>query len=112
MSSSSDRDVQSKLEEMEAEINRASTFQNSTTETTSPRVEIAPSPQMKNWLNSAKTWFDALPQVGRIAVGVGAIWFGFSVLTAFLHVVSSLISIALMGFILYIGYRFISQSKS
>ena len=59
---SSERNWQNRLEEIEAELNRAdSTHQNSTTENTFPHVEINPSPQVKHWLNSAKNWFNTLP---------------------------------------------------
>jgi hypothetical protein len=114
MSSPSDRNWQAKLEEMEAEINRVvhPNAQQSTTEKTRPRIEINPSPQVREWINSAKTWFNNLPQVGKVAVGIGAIWFSFSVLNAFLHIVSSLISIVLMGFILYLGYKFVVNAKN
>ena len=111
---SSNRNWKQKLEEIEAEINRATTSssQQSTTETVRPRIEIAPSPQLKNWLKSGRDWFEALPQVGKVAVGIGALWLSFSVITAFLHIISSLISIAVMGFLLYVGYKFVFSSSN
>lgn len=111
---SHDRDWQkSKLEELEAEINQTdSAADESTREKSFPRLEIDPSPQLQQWLDSAKDWFNALPQVGKIAVGIGVVWLSFSVLSAFLHIVSSLISIALMAFILYIGYKFVTNGSS
>lgn len=110
---SSNRNWQQKLEEIEAEINRAtaSASQQSKTETVRPRIEIDPSPKVKNWLKSGRDWFDTLPQVGKIAVGIGAVWLSFSILGAFLHIVSSLISIAFMGLILYVGYKFVFSSS-
>lgn len=111
MSQDQDRDWQSKLEELEAEINQTdSAPHESTPEKMFPRLEINPSPQLEQWLDSAKQWFNSLPQVGKIAVGIGAVWLSFSVLSAFLHIVSSLISIAVMGFLLYIGYRFVTNA--
>lgn len=112
---SNDRHWQNRLEEIEAELNQTnsqanSAHQETTTEPTFPRVEINPSPQVKHWLNSAKNWFETLPQIGKIAVGIGAVWVSFSILNALFHIVSSLVSIALMGFLLYVGYKFVVNS--
>ena len=108
---SHDRDWQNKLEELEAEINQTdSAPHESKTETSFPHLEINPSPQLQQWLDSAKDWFNALPQVGKIAVGIGAVWLSFSVLGALLHILSNLISIALLGFLLYIGYKFVTNT--
>ena len=111
---SSNRNWQQKLEEIEAEINRATTSasQQSKTETVRPHIEIDPSPQLQNWLKSGRDWFETLPQVAKVAVGIGAVWLSFSVLSAFLHIISSLISIAVMGFLLYIGYKFVFNSSN
>lgn len=99
---------QQKLEEIEAEIDRATTSASQNFKTkVRPRIEIDPSPQVKNWLKSGRDWFETLPQVGKIAVGIGALWLSFSVLSAFLHLLSSLISIAVMALILYLGYKFV-----
>ena len=110
---SSNRNWQQKLEEIEAEINRAtaSDSQQSKTETVRPRIEIDPSPQVRKWIESGRDWFKTLPQVGKIAVGIGAVWLSFSVLGAFLHIISSLVSIAVMGLILYVGYKFVFNSS-
>ena len=111
-----DRELQSKLRDMEAEVNRAS---NSTspelkTERVTPQVEIEMgSPRIKNWLKLSQNWFNNLPQVGKIAVGLGGVWLVFSILGTFIHLVSSVISIAFMGFILYVGYKLLlSANKS
>ncbi|MGF1539791.1 MAG: hypothetical protein ACFCU5_04955 [Pleurocapsa sp.] len=108
---SNNNNWQQKLEDIEAEINRATTSasQNFKTEVR-PRLEINPSPQVKQWLKSGRDWFESLPQVGKIAVGIGAVWLSFSLLSAFLHIVSSIISIAVMGLILYVGYKLVIKS--
>jgi hypothetical protein len=102
---------QQKLEEIEAEINRATTSASEKFNTeVRPRFELIPSPQVRQWLKSGRDWFSSLPQVGKIAVGIGAVWLSFSILSAFLHIVSSIISIAIMGLLLYLGYKFILKS--
>jgi hypothetical protein len=112
----SDRDLKSKLEEMEAEINqKQATNSNSSSESSQksafPQFEINPSPQVQSWITSSKAWFNSLPKVGKAAVAIGGVWLGFSLLGAILHVVSSIVSIAVVGLILYVGYRWFSRSS-
>ena len=103
---SSERDLQSKLDEMEAEVK-----QEANSESTFPNLEINPSPQVQSWIASSKAWFVTLPKVGKIAVALGGIWLGFSILGAVLHVVSSVISIAFVGVLLYVAYRLFNNSN-
>lgn len=108
---SSNGNWQQKLEEIEAKINRAvASSQQSDTKTVKPHLEVSPSPQVRQWIESGKSWFKTLPQVGKIAVGIGVVWLSFSILNAFLHIVSTLIGIAVMGLILYLGYKFVVKS--
>ena len=110
----SERDLQSKLDEMEAEINQktASDSQEFTPKSVFPEIEVNPSPQVQSWIDSSKAWFENLPKVGKAAVAIGAVWLGFSILGAVLHVVSSILSIAIIGFILYVGYRLFTSSSN
>ncbi|MEM8831449.1 MAG: hypothetical protein AAGE96_19115 [Cyanobacteria bacterium P01_G01_bin.19] len=103
----SERDLNSKLEEMEAEIGRETTpeSQEFNPKPAFPQIEINPSPQVKGWLESGKAWFATLPQVGKAAVAIGGIWLGFSVVGAVLHVVSSVVTIGFVGLLVYVGYR-------
>ncbi len=110
----SERDLQSKLDEMEAEINQktAADSQN-TTQPIFPQVEINPSPQVQGWIDTSKAWFNSLPKFGKVAVAIGGVWLSFSILGAVLHVVSSILSLAAISLILYVGYRlFKSNSDS
>jgi hypothetical protein len=111
--SSSERDLKSKLEEMEAEINQKKTANSSEFNQKSafPQFEINPSPQVQSWINSSRAWFNSLPKVGKAAVAIGTVWLGFSILGAILHVVSSIISVAIVGLIVYIGYRWFKNSS-
>lgn len=110
MNSPSNQDWQRKLEALEAEVNRDAGSQDSG-KTVEPEI-IPDRTQYEKWLNSTKEWFDRLPQTGKIAVTIGAVWLSFSLLNTFLHIVSSLISIAFIGLLLYIGYKFVSNSSS
>ncbi|AFZ37281.1 hypothetical protein Sta7437_3794 [Stanieria cyanosphaera PCC 7437] len=107
MSSSNNQDWQRRIEEIEAEINysESNTHQEST-ETVRPHVEIDRSQSIEKWLNFAKDWFNNLSSEGRIAVGVVGVLVSFSILSSFLRLISSLVSIAILAGLLYFGYKF------
>lgn len=108
-----ERDIQSKLDEMEADLNQKrdpNSAKNS--KPILPQIEIDPSPQVQGWIDKTKETFNSLPQFGKVAVAIGGVWLGFSIVGAVLHVVSSLFSIAAIGLVLYIGYRLFSNSES
>lgn len=108
-----ERDVQSKLDEMEADLNRETgTNSVDNSKPTLPQIEINPSPQVRGWIDKTKETFNSLPQFGKVAVAIGGVWLSFSIVGAVLHVVSSIFSIAAIGLVLYIGYRLFSNSES
>ncbi len=109
----SERDLKSKLDEMEAEINQeTATDSQNATQSVFPKVEINPSPQVQGWIDTSKKWFNSLPKFGKAAVAIGGIWLSFSIVGALLHVVSSILSLATIGFILYVGYRLFTNNSS
>jgi hypothetical protein len=114
MNSPNNQDWEQRLKELEQEIDRTPFPESEEkTETVRPHVEIDPSQKITVWLQSARDWFSSLPTVGRVIVGVGAIMVSFSVLNIFLRLISSLISIAILGGLLYLGYKFlVTSSKS
>jgi Flp pilus assembly protein TadB len=57
-------------------------------------------------LNQAKTWFNGLNPVGKSIVVVMGISLGFTVVNSLLQLVGSLISLAILGGILYLVYKF------
>ncbi len=111
---SSERDLQSKLDDLEAELNQktVSDSQEFNTKTVFPQVEINSSTQVKGWIDNGKGWFSTLPKAGKAAVIIGGVWLGFSILGAVLHVVSSVVTIAVIGLILYVGYRLFNNSSN
>jgi hypothetical protein len=106
-----ERDLKSKLDEMEAQINQEATTepQEFATKSVFPQVDINPSPQVQVWIDSSKAWFAALPQVGKVAVAIGGVWLGLSIVGAILHVVSSLVTIGFVGLLLYVGFRLFNK---
>lgn len=113
MSFSERDDIQSKLDEMEADLNqKTSTEVTDDSQPAFPQIEINPSPQIQGAIDKIKGMFDTLPKFGKVAVGIGGVWLGFSIVGAVLHVVSSIFSIAAVGLVLYIGYRLFSNSEA
>lgn len=109
----SDRDLKSKLDEMEAKLNQEAEGASDIPQSVLPKIELNPSPQVQGWIDRSKNIFQSLPKFGKIAVAVGGVWLSFSVVGAVLHVVSSIVSIGVIGLILYVGYRlFNSDSES
>ncbi len=106
-----ERDIQSKLDEMEAALNQQADSNFSDTPKVLPEIEIKPSAQVQGWIDTSKEFFNRLPKFGKVAVAIGGVWLGFSILGAVLHVVSSVVSIAVLGFILYIAYRLFSNKS-
>lgn len=109
-----ERDLQSKLDEMEADLNQqADDNFSDNPNSVLPKIEINPTPQVQEWVERSKDLFNNLPQFGKVAVAVGGVWLGFSIVGAVLHVVSSIFSLAAIGLVLYVGYRlFTNNSES
>ena len=109
----SERDLKSKLDEMEAEVTREAVVDpEDTPKPVSQSVETDFSSQIKGWIDSGKAWFATLPQVGKAAVAIGGVWLGFSIAGAVLQVVSSVVSIGLVGLLVYVGYRLFNNNSS
>jgi hypothetical protein len=107
----SERDLQSKLDEMEAEVNQNATSDRDSSKSIFSQLEINPSPQVRGWIDTGKAWFNSLPKAGKAAVAIGGVWLGFSILGAVLHVVSSVLTVGAIGLILYVGYRLFGNSS-
>ena len=91
-----------KLEEIEQEINQNSTA----TPPVTPTEVINP---LNQWIGVIQNWLNGLPKAGKIAVVAIALIISFSLLSTVLHIITSLLSIALLGGILYVGYRVLTM---
>jgi p-aminobenzoyl-glutamate transporter AbgT len=108
MTSPSNRDLEQKLQELETELNQAT----STTQTPNPSdPKIQPNDSTVSALDfdrvvtTLKTTFDGLPSVGKILVvllGAGLI---LSVVSGLLRLLTSLIVLAIVGTLGYCAYQ-------
>ena len=94
-------DQQRKLEELEAEINQPSSV------SPPPDSPIEPSPQ-----RSLQERWNSLPTLGKVAIAAIALFVSFSLLSTVLRLVTSLLSVAVLGVVLYLLYKFFIAPRS
>ncbi|NJL90269.1 MAG: hypothetical protein HC916_11130 [Coleofasciculaceae cyanobacterium SM2_1_6] len=128
MKSSNNSNWQQRLQELEAEVNQSSgqtstpnNGQNNNAESTPGNYTSYTIPEelkaMTNptryqpFLDRTLVWFKALPQVGKIAVVVVGAFVTFSVLRSVLQLVAAIASLAILGILLYLGYKFLVATQ-
>ncbi|MEA5513443.1 hypothetical protein [Nodularia sp. UHCC 0506] len=99
-----EEELQRRLQNLEAEINSTSP------DVRQPPKDTQKSPSVftnfKSQLTKLQLWFQNLNGITKVIVaGVGVI-LGFAMLQAVLTLVASLISVALLAFLVYLGYKF------
>lgn len=67
---------------------------------------------MKRRFNQITVWFNNLPSVGKVIVVIVGGSLGLSLLKSVFQLITSLISLALLGIILYVVYKFFITPKS
>jgi hypothetical protein len=71
------------------------------------------SEKVSQWVQIFQQWYEKLPGVAKIAVAIGIVFFSLSLLTKVLHLVASIISVTILGIVLYGLYRvFLKPSSS
>jgi uncharacterized membrane-anchored protein len=101
MSSRPNSDWERKLQDLETEIHQTTPIKN----TNIPD-------EAKNTFYRIQVWFDSLPPVGRLAVGLVALTIAFSILSTIFKIITSLLSVAVVGIVLYLGYKFLMTPSS
>ncbi|MGK7901634.1 MAG: hypothetical protein AB4352_09505 [Hormoscilla sp.] len=99
MNNKDDRELQRKLQQMEAKIN--SQF--------SPELKSEVSRMSEKVVN----WYRGLPTAGKLAVIGAGLFGGLTVLNMLVHMVASLVSIAFLALLAYIVYKiFLADNPS
>lgn len=129
MKSSNNSDWQQRLQELEAEVNQSSgqssaqnngqnnnnsesTPGNYTSYTIPERLKSMADPvRYQPLLDRTLMWFNTLPQVGKIAVVVVGAFVTFSMLRSVFQLVAAIASLAILGALLYLGYKFLVASQ-
>ncbi len=99
MSEKSEKNWQKKLEKMEAEIYEATPLN-------------PPNNPEKSVIPVARGWFTSLPTAGKVIITVFGAMLLFSLIHTVFSIVKSLLTIAILGGVLYIIYRVITNNKT
>ncbi|USR90146.1 hypothetical protein NEA10_15005 [Phormidium yuhuli AB48] len=99
-------DWQRKLQELEQDIDRKLGDRSQSQETfnTTPLPEQTQT-TISSLYHQAKTWFQTLPTIGQVAVGIGTVVLSLSVLQTVMRLVTLGISLAVIAVVGYMGYR-------
>ncbi len=105
-------DWKTRLEELEEEIRKATSSNQSSDDSTQdvyPYVEMDSetyfTKRVAAWMEMTRDWFKALSIPGKVIVGISAVWLAFSALNIVLHLITSLLSIAILGILCYFAYN-------
>ncbi len=113
MNPQENRDYDRKLQELEAQLDKDRTLQSVESQPGQPlQRHTNNSKPERSVLNQVFNWYNSLPTVGRVAVVIVAAVVGFSILRSVLQLVASLISLAILGVILYLVYKFFVTPQS
>jgi hypothetical protein len=93
MSSEGQQNWQKKLEDLEAQINNSSSVK-------------------QNILPQIRNWFAHLPTLGKVVVVVGGVMFALSLLNTVFWLVRLLLSLTVLGVIVYVGYKLFLAQKN
>ncbi len=113
MNPQENRDYDRRLQELENELNKDRPLQSVENRPGQPLERtVNHSRPEKSVVNQVANWFNRLPKAGKVAVVAIATLIGFSVLRSVLQLVGALISLALVGGILYLVYKFFVTPQS
>ncbi len=104
MNSQNKPDWERRFQELETEVNQESND--------SSVRSMNVSDYLESTVSRLKAWFEGLPNIGRVAVAIMAALVVLSLLNTVLKLVASLISIAILGVVLYLLYRFFLNPRS
>ncbi len=104
-------DLQNRLQQLEAEIHSKFVVDPQSQQTTQSS-QSGLSTSISLFTQKVLVWFNKLPKMGKLVVlGVG-ILFSFTILQAFIKLIASAVSLALLALLVYLGYKFLFSSRS
>jgi hypothetical protein len=99
MAQKSNKNWQEKLEKMEAEIYEATPLN-------------PPNNPEKSVIPMISNWFSSLPTGGKVIIAVFGTMLAFSLINTVFSLVKSLLTIAILGGVLYFIYRVVVKQKN
>ena len=107
-----DQDLESRLQKIDAELNQTSALPPTYTAPEQPRSQIDNYQKFQSTLNQLLNWFNGLSGFGKlIVIGVTTL-IGFAILRTVLKLVASLLSLAILGLLVYFLYKFFLARSS
>jgi hypothetical protein len=104
MNSQPEEELQRRLQKLEAEINSFSP----TKPETEAQKQTSPSgfAKLSTYAERSLFWFQSLSSGKKLVVGGAGMFVGFLVLQTVFKLVTSVISLALLAVLVYLGYKF------
>jgi p-aminobenzoyl-glutamate transporter AbgT len=112
MNPQENRDYQRKLQELEKELNKDKPLKSLETQPGQLLQSLFNKSQLESVFNQLTNWFNSLPTVGKVAVVLIGASVGLSLLRSVLQLVGALISLVILGGILYLVYKFVITPQS
>ncbi|MBD2127749.1 hypothetical protein H6F97_15400 [Microcoleus sp. FACHB-1] len=112
MNPQENRDYERRLQELEAELNKDKPLSSGEIPFRQPLERYINRSQIESIRNRVVNWFDILPKPAKVAVVAIAAIVGVSLFLSVLRLVASLISLAILGVILYLVYKFFVTPQS
>ncbi|MBP0001337.1 MAG: hypothetical protein J7641_20495 [Cyanobacteria bacterium SID2] len=97
-------DWQRRLQELELDLERSTRSSNH-----EPTPESGSPNTLKALYQQARTWFQSLPTIGQVAVGIGGVVLALAVLQTVFRLVTLAISLTILAAIVYGIYRLVSN---
>lgn len=112
MNPQENRDYERRLQELEAELNKNKPLSSVEIPFWQLLERYINRTQIESIRNRVVNWFNSLPNPGKVAVVASAVIVGVSLFLSLLQLVASLISLAILGVILYLVYKFFVTPSS
>lgn len=108
-----DQDLERRLQKLDAELNQTSASPAAVPQSQkNQQLQTDNSQPIQTTLNRFINWFKGMSGFGKlIVIGIAAV-VGFAILRAVLQLVASLISLALLGVVVYFVYQFFVARSS
>ncbi len=118
MSSNQEQNLKTRLEELEAELRQKQANAQEKVKTVYTEVVNSDGDadselvaKIYSWLNLGVEKFKSLSPGGKLVVGVAGLWLGITALNFALHLISSLLTVAILGVVLYFAYQKLIVNK-
>lgn len=111
MNPQENRQVERKLQDLEAEINQQSAVVPVERQQTQPQAAATPTELIMSWVKHFANWYQRLPDIGKVVVVVAGVMIGFAALNSVFQLVASLISLAFLGLLIFLVYKFVITPK-